>query len=433
MTVPEAKPNFILGWVYPFYDILLNLARYGDKEVYVKKMKDKQTHGFYGPAISGFCFLALALGLVRCAYTPLLPVLIQRHWLTHIQAGHLGAANFAGYVIGAITAKYFGRNFSHQRLLKVFAPICVISFFACAWHLGLVWLCFWRIFAGFASAILVILTPLIIYSVCDQRYRGRVGGIMFAGIGVGIILSGIGVPYFAEVSLSFAWLMIAVISLVLTVIALYFLPHPKEPPANHINTEGQQKFHITIPLIFLVSAYIIAGVGVIPHTLFIVQYIANHLHHGNYLGGLAWIFYGFGAILAPLAFGILSDYFETRSCLTLCYFLSIVALALPLISNHIWILYLSSFLAGGLIWAAVGLCSARLSEIMSGHNYTAWWGYATTGISASQAIAAFFMSFLMVEAHGYMWMFAIGAIAYCASVVLMIINLFLKNPTLRKC
>ena len=128
----------------------------------VYNMSKESAQSLYLPALSGLCFLVLALGLVRYAYTPLLPALIQQHWMTHLQAGYLGAANFFGYFLGTLVAKYFTRRFSHHQLIKISALLCVLSFFACAWHLGLVWLNAWRILAGVGSAFITVLTPVTI-------------------------------------------------------------------------------------------------------------------------------------------------------------------------------------------------------------------------------------------------------------------------------
>ena len=51
--------------------------------------------------LAGLCGSFVAIGLARFAYTPLIPALIQAHWFTSSQAVTLGAANFAGYLLGA--------------------------------------------------------------------------------------------------------------------------------------------------------------------------------------------------------------------------------------------------------------------------------------------------------------------------------------------
>jgi hypothetical protein len=53
-------------------------------------------------ALSGLCASLVGIGLARFAYTPLIPPLISEHWFSESAAAYLGAANLAGYPLGAI-------------------------------------------------------------------------------------------------------------------------------------------------------------------------------------------------------------------------------------------------------------------------------------------------------------------------------------------
>jgi len=327
-----------------------------------------------------------------------------------------------------ILVKYFAKRFSSQGLIKLCALLSVLSFFASAWHLGLLWLNIWRILAGFTSAFVTILTPVIILQATPKQHKSRVSGIMYCGVGLIIIASGIAMPYLVKEGASFAWLIIGVTGLLMTMIAWRLLPQPLSTPPSHTPIKIQKEFYVSIPFTLLLVAYMQYGIGVVPHGLFIVQYIANHLHYGNYLGSIAWIFYGTGILICPPAIGSLAHHMGTRVCLVVIYLLAIIALALPLVSNALWVLYLSTFLAGGLGFTIISLTASRLSEIMQGHSYTIWWGYATAAFALTQALAAYLMSSLLTLHDGYPWIFSIGAMAFTIAFILMIINLILKRP-----
>ncbi|BBN55742.1 hypothetical protein TRE132_38670 [Pseudomonas chlororaphis subsp. aurantiaca] len=51
---------------------------------------------------AGLCASLVSIGLARFAYTPLIPQLIQAHWFVQADVVYLGAANLAGYLIGAL-------------------------------------------------------------------------------------------------------------------------------------------------------------------------------------------------------------------------------------------------------------------------------------------------------------------------------------------
>src|SRR5687768_16972895 len=58
------------------------------------------------PLLGGVLALAAAMGIGRFAYTPLLPAMQQAAGLDPTQAGLLAAANYAGYLAGALLAAF---------------------------------------------------------------------------------------------------------------------------------------------------------------------------------------------------------------------------------------------------------------------------------------------------------------------------------------
>src|SRR4051812_17829442 len=55
-------------------------------------------------AVPGILALAVEMGIGRFAFTPMLPLMIQDGELDVAAGGWLAAANYAGYLIGAMTA-----------------------------------------------------------------------------------------------------------------------------------------------------------------------------------------------------------------------------------------------------------------------------------------------------------------------------------------
>src|SRR5438477_938484 len=54
--------------------------------------------------LAGIASLAVAMGIGRFAFTPLLPLMIQEGELDVAAGGWIAAANYAGYLTGAMTA-----------------------------------------------------------------------------------------------------------------------------------------------------------------------------------------------------------------------------------------------------------------------------------------------------------------------------------------
>src|SRR5947209_5037532 len=55
-------------------------------------------------AIGGLLAMASAIGIGRFLYTPILPAMAEALGLTKGQAGLIAAANYAGYLVGALAA-----------------------------------------------------------------------------------------------------------------------------------------------------------------------------------------------------------------------------------------------------------------------------------------------------------------------------------------
>src|SRR5262245_39046677 len=61
--------------------------------------------GLWRATLAGLCASLVGIGLARFAYTPLIPVLVTEQWFAPSQAVYLGAANLAGYLVGALGAR----------------------------------------------------------------------------------------------------------------------------------------------------------------------------------------------------------------------------------------------------------------------------------------------------------------------------------------
>ena len=56
---------------------------------------------------SGIVALAVAMGVGRFAFTPLMPLMMRDGTLSAAAGAEWAAANYAGYLVGALTASWF--------------------------------------------------------------------------------------------------------------------------------------------------------------------------------------------------------------------------------------------------------------------------------------------------------------------------------------
>ena len=171
--------------------------------------------------VAGMAALALGMGIGRFAYTPLLPALIADAGLSIEAAGDIAAANFAGYLIGAIAATRVPPAW--RRI--AFATAIAASILTTLLMAGLrapVALGLTRAVAGVASAFVLVQGSSIILDVLARCRRPELFAWLYAGVGAGIALTAVIVEGMsrAHASGSATWIALGGASLLLAVPAL---------------------------------------------------------------------------------------------------------------------------------------------------------------------------------------------------------------------
>lgn len=143
------------------------------------------------------CFLStfVANGLARFGYVVLIPIMIISGRLNENQSIQLGIAVLVGYIFGSFFINFLRKFISLENIAKLSFLIISLSFFACMMEsLPFIWAWLWRFFAGVASASLMILAAPLSLPYVKERFRGRIGGFVFSGIGLGAVVSGFTLP-----------------------------------------------------------------------------------------------------------------------------------------------------------------------------------------------------------------------------------------------
>src|SRR5260370_34253749 len=137
-------------------------------------------------AVAGLCASLVGLGLARFAYTPLIPALIAAKWFSPADAVYLGAANLAGYLAGALIARELGTWLGSVRTLRAMMVLASLCCFACSVPISFIWFFGWRFLAGVTGGVIMVLAASTILPNVAPGKRGLVGGVIFAGVGLGI-------------------------------------------------------------------------------------------------------------------------------------------------------------------------------------------------------------------------------------------------------
>lgn len=361
---------------------------------------------FWRDSLAGLCALLVGIGFARFGYTPLIPVLIEADWLSAGDAAYLGATNLAGYVAGSLLAASLARRVPMPRLTQFAMAATGVSLLACALPWGFAWFVPWRLLAGFTGGLLMVGAVPLILSRASVERRGRSSGIVFTGVGIGIIAGGTLVPALAQWGPMPIWLGMGVLALVLAV--LTWRQWGSEQTAAPTSTTLPAR-RFTLPVALLLAAYILDAAGFVPHTVFWADYIARGLDRGVAAGGLFWVLFGLGALCGPLLSGLIAERLGFYRALVGGLAVKAGTVALPLLSQHPAVLVVSAVVVGALTPGISALASGRVAELVGLTGHRQVWGWMTGGWALSSAGIAYFMSFLFDRTGSYNLLFALGA------------------------
>jgi predicted MFS family arabinose efflux permease len=355
----------------------------------------------------------IGIGLGRFAYTPLLPAVIAAGWLSPGQAAYIGAANLAGYLAGAVIARPLAARYPVATVLRLMMLLGSASFIACGFPLSFWWFFVWRAAAGIAGAVLMVLAAPAVLPLVPAGRRGLASGLMFTGIGIGVILAGTLVPVLLSAGLSAAWGAIGALGLVLTVASWRGWPRESAPAmssAPAAAAERPRALRLALPLIGFYLAYALDAWGIVPHMVFLADFVARGLGQGVAGGAHAWVLFGIGSVIGPTVSGYVGDRIGFGAGLRLAFVFQAAFVALIALDDSALGVAASSIVIGALAPGIAPLALGRAHELIDDTaGRQAVWRLATICYAIGQAIAGYVYSFLLDQGAGYPTVFLIAA------------------------
>jgi predicted MFS family arabinose efflux permease len=240
---------------------------------------------------AGFCAMALAMGIGRFAYTPMLPPMLEESGLSLSAAGLVASANFLGYLIGALLATRAA--FARRRIgwLRAGLVLSVLTTAAMALDAGAAGWSAVRLLAGIASAFVLVFSSTIVFEFAAREGRPMLGTLLFAGVGGGIALSALLVFVGRNAGWSAAplWWSLAGLSALLAIAPWQHLTLPAAPPRP--GADAPRPSRDRRALAQLVAAYGCFGLGYVITATFIVV-MARQLPDARLMEFWAWMVVG---------------------------------------------------------------------------------------------------------------------------------------------
>jgi len=374
-----------------------------------------------GFALAGLAALAVAMGVGRFAFTPLLPMMQADAGVSVAQGGWLASANYLGYLVGALWAGTL--RVGASTAIRAGLAVISVTTLAMALDAGFAAWAVLRFVAGVASAFVLIHTS----AWCLERIVPHEGertaplwapilpGVLYAGVGTGIFVAGaLCVVLMArQASSSSAWFMLGLVSLAIGALVWPVFRSPSEQAP--VSAVPRRWTGLQVRLVLAYGAY---GFGyIIPATF--LPIMARDVVSDPAVFGWAWPAYGAAAALATLVVAQFSGSFSNRAALIGCHLVMAFGVAAPVFWPGVGGILLSALCVGSpfVVVTMVGMQEART---VAGTQAPRLMAAMTAAFAAGQVIGPLAVSFLVGAAGGFngMLLFAAGVMVAGALLLL---------------
>jgi len=225
-----------------------------------KRGYSRRPHKIWPLIIAGTAALALAMGIGRFAYTPILPFMISEVGFGATEGGLIASWNFVGYCIGSLIPIL---PFFNGRIKIWFFGAVAASIFTTG-CMGLVqdlnWFVVIRFISGIASAFTLIFGTSLILPSIQALGKITISTSHFTGVGLGMALSAIVVSLMGAFNFSWneLWYGVALLALLLAIPVIVLTPDemPRQKPKKKT-----EKGIFEFGFITITTAYGLFGFG----------------------------------------------------------------------------------------------------------------------------------------------------------------------------
>ncbi len=263
---------------------------------------------------------------------------------------------------------------------------------------------------------MALAAPMVLPHIQPSR-RGLASGAIFTGVGLGIAASGTLVPLLMRAGLAQTWFGLGAVAVLLTAISWGGWPCQQLPEIRGRRARPIQRSDLNA----LYIEYGLNAVGLVPHMIFLVDFVARGLGRGLVTGAQYWVLFGIGAMLGPLASGRVADRIGFASALRCAFALQAALVALLAFSASPLPLSISTIVVGAMVPGVVALVLGRVHELIphDADQQRRAWGLCTTAFALGQAVAAYCFSYIFAHTGGtYRMLFALGAAAIATALVI---------------
>jgi len=337
----------------------------------------------------GIVALAVAMGIGRFAFTPLLPLMIRDRVIDGPTGAEWAAANYLGYLVGALTTRRMNRQLKRNlsfALLGVAVSTASVAFI----HTSLAGAAL-RFVAGILSAWVLVLASSLCLATLAREGMGHLGAWIYTGVGIGITLAGVLTWLGGEQSAWLLWLELGALAAVGTVHVVKAIPHISDDSMGSVPC-------VSAPVrgySGLIISYGTFGFGYIVPATFLPA-LAHVQVKNPLVFGLTWPIFGIAATVSVAIVARLLSTVRRRRVWAMAQGLMALGTALPVFSQRLGSLTLSAMLVGGTFMVTT-MAGLQLARELAPANPTPLLARMTAAFAAGQIAGPLLVRLIPVQ------------------------------------
>ncbi len=323
-------------------------------------------------AFGGAAAMALAMGLARYAYTPILPHMVAEAGLSTEGSGYLATLNFIGYLLATmwpIFARKLGFAPGPKTTLRWCMLAALITTGAMALTTSFAWWAVLRFVSGMISVLIMVYATAIVLDALARLNAGAGAGVHYGGVGCGIVLSGMMVALFEGLHWGWRDMWLGTAALIALLMPLVFLtvttrsaPGVPRQDAAPVARDVPQASTWRGGAAWLVASYALTGVGFIVSGTFL-PLIAKQQPQLAAYAAFSWMLLGLASIPSNVLWAQVAQRIGPTTTLIVLYGLQAAGVALPVFSSAPWALLASGFIIGGTFMGIVTVANAEARNL----------------------------------------------------------------------
>lgn len=365
------------------------------------------------------CSVLAGLGFGRFSFAAILPFMKDGLALNYQETGYLASTIFLGYLISVMVSGHFVLRFQAKKVI-VFSLFLISSGMIVAanspnFFIALIGC----LIMGVGTGGVYVPSLGLLGQWFANSSKGMAMGTAMAGSGMGMVFSGMTVPFLisqtGDNGWRMSWYILAFLVLLITLINLFFLKNKPEDVGlkpiskgrESILIQEQRNVNLDINVYrnktmwFIGLIYFFWGASYLVYSTFLVDYLIADVKLSNELAGTFFAVGGVASIISGFIWGSLSDRIGRMFTSMIIFFIqSVLLLTLSFTGNSV-LIFIIIVIYGVTLWGVPTIINASVSEYIHPKYLPIGMGFVTVFLGVGQLVSPAFTGYLIEYSNSY--------------------------------